>query len=481
MLNIINNISRENTNVTKLELEIKTCVTEELFNSGGFIGDTHDTSKILEIVFERIKVSSNTFDILLICNDGKIKTHLILLKQLDIFKNAFAFANKTNDDINTLTFEYDVDDVNIIIDYLYTGKLNKNGHLLNNYFNIVIFVDYVGFQQNENKNLIKLLFSYLCVNFSEIMHVALVKYTFDDLCNVLLVILNIFDRVNMNSNIITYYVQFLINNEKYYDVSTLLKSDLYEKKLKNNSTEFDSFCIIKTLKFSSFNEIINNNNYKKLFAILFEQKPPNMYELIESMYDSTKYTDVDIFLDAPISILQTPLYKKLTFHQQILIIVKYKKYNLLNNFVSLDNHELHTILKIEAVIKTIKSKFAKSLIFAWNNKLCFENNDLLFHIKSIYPFNFYTCSHIGHVKKIINGAILSVINSTMQITINNKIMIKGRSLEITNIYYCDDDGEYEEKFLTCICNFPILCKFKLIGNISNISVNHDIYLISDTY
>ncbi len=472
---------KNSNNITELDKEITTNVDSALKK---LVVDTKlnniniSINDIIKNISLDIMTNSKCFDTILRCKNYDIKIHGIFLKCISSFGQMRDFndgmSKESDIKIININDNFNFNDMLCVKKYLYTGKLEENEYIVDNCFELLIQIDYFGllnFALDENNNpiidnnLIKLLSSFIEINYNKRLDFTFKKFNFDTFCNVIRQVCDIL--VNNKIDIMSKIATWFNDNMALYNDSELVCSCLFEKHLVK--TSIGKTLVIKHLLFDKFDLITKSENQLELTNLILEHEPPNMFTILLEMAYKCDNKLVRL-IDLPITIFQDDLYKRLTDGGRYGLIIKYKKYELLNNLSKLDENSIMGILKIPEIINSITNKTCLNIIkTTYNSKniSCRHIKDILYYnpnflkhilITSYLPLQFYHCITIGVIKQITthkDKIKLDVsLNTKAYDTVirpQMKILIPGNSnnetYEIARIFSTNLNGEKIEEFI----------------------------------
>ncbi len=466
--------------LTELEREITSNIDltlKKLVTDTKMINIQINIHDIIKNISLDIMTNSKCFDTILRCKDYDIKIHEIFLKCISSFGQMQDFKDDILKEygikIININDNFNFNDMLCVKTYLYTGKLEENEYVMDNCLELLIQIDYFGLlnitlDENNNtisdNNLIKLLSSFIELNYNQILSFSFKKFNFDTFCNVIRQVCDIL--VNNKIDIIIKIANWFNDNIELYNDSELVSSCLFEKHLAK--TPIGKILIVKHLLFDKFPLIANKENHVELTDLILKHEPPNIFTVVYEMALKCELS-LPRLIDMPITIFDDELYKKLTDGARYKLIIKHKKYELLNNLCKLPDNNIVEILKIPEIVNSIISNTCLNIIkniYNSKNINCrhikdtnYYNSNFLKHmlVTSYFPLKFHYCVTIGIIKQITkknNKIKLDIsLNTKAYDTVikpQMKILIPGNSnnekYEIGRIFSTNPKGEKVEEF-----------------------------------
>ncbi len=451
---------------------------------------------------EKMMTSSNTFDIILIFDNGKqIKTHTQILSSVGCFKFIADFPDDDSKHIREEKVNFDYDNIRIIIDYLYLGIGNIDS---NNYIDYILLIDSVDIETDDK--LFPILYAQCLVCFEQNIINCFENNSFYDFLHKFDILLDIF--INNDSTMTTKtkylkipnYIRSLYKNygEKF-NVIMLLESQFFTKRLLY--TKYGYQLIEETKYFPLFKYIINGDNYDKLFEIVIATHEPNMLNMLLPFVKNVfKFNNNNLIEKLPIEAFNHPIYEKLTNKNKISLIVTHKQYEYLNTLLDLSKYGFEYLTEIMKDTNdawkelSLKQQMISSIII-YKQKICIAHYNNFVSVNKIYPLSFSSYMYIGNFNTIINEVDfgicidIAVYNSYLKtgqkiiVSDNHDYDIQNYTFTIKNVYpyFSNDVDKCDTKLLLGKHSPKINIIFENIDfEIPKILVNTNVFCETDS-
>lgn len=480
-------------NLTKLEKEIITKINLEKQRQLEDLSlDSEPTNlrNIIQKVCSSILTNSDCFDVVIQCKNGQFNCHKIILKYI----SSFGYFQDFTDNLGIVELKVDtyIEFIKCIMEYLYCANLIIIEPRL---IELLIQVDFFGLLTNnlEDDNwLIKTIMMKISKRITRLLDFLFENYNFEQFMNIVRMAYTIIDKnikkIGLDWNLQNNLGSWFKNNYGKYDLEVVKKSVLFEKLV---TTPFGQQIIIETLDFNKFPLVVNDGNCEKLLNIIFKAEPENMYDIIMQMNGSgncNNYIFMQYANKFPISILDSKMYHEnndISF--KISLICKFKKYELLNGFVNLDDDQNRKILRINDIFhsntndlcyKILQSSLdAQSGYFRHINHLTTMKQKILANIiiTNYYPLKFYYCVRVGTIISTIfedtkYGLKISLDTDAyfVPITKGTKLLVQNNIMEIDQMFIHDTDIMIEKDTLVNIRYIAQTCTIFFTNENKNI-------------
>jgi len=477
---------------------------------------------VIKPIATEIMTNSNCYDVILKFTDGKeIKAHKSVLNSIGYFTYINEFCNNDGDEIIEYLIDYKYDDIYFIINHLYTGEINKE-YLKDNFTELLILCDYllVSYDIHTNTNIYtKNEDDYTNTNLLSIFAYQFQYNICDDiLCtyfnnnnynndyNAIITKINkiceIFENNNYTSCIIRMSQWFnfnwdIVNHKK------LLKNQIFMNRF--GYTDWYKMMLIRDRRIDMFPQIITLNNSSHIFYTLFSQK-----QIRWDIFDTLMQQHLPVFTNQtldliPKVIFTKTVFNKLPFANQLYLICKFKKYQILNQLNNLTHSQLVEIINVlvnndinNGAFKFLINKIKMAVPIDYKNNRDISNSVRFVHIQRIYPLYFQYVEYIGKVsalfdvmnKKGINIYIDS-IDDDILVTKNMQILIANNCgggftdiYTIKNIYCANSNRKHPIPTLTkssSTLTYQIMLKIEKFNRFDNIRIDMPVFLINNFF
>jgi hypothetical protein len=274
----------------------------------------------ISIVNKIITVSKCYDAILLFGNDGEIKVHKLILKNIQYFH--FISDSNELEIIDVINLKYDV--MKILLEYLYTKNFKEVDKI--NFVDMLILADYIIINDDNTMDTI----CTFCANYLNVYPSLFFKNDdFNECLQKLYRVIVIFTKYKkLYTSLYESIYKELLKCETY-DINVFVNSLFFIKYFSRNSLGIRF--IINNKIFALMENAMYVYNMDEIFNIVIHNKPPNMWKLFEILlgFGKMKFNILLEKHNVPIEIFDHPnIYDNLSYTKKIEIIMHHK--NIVN-------------------------------------------------------------------------------------------------------------------------------------------------------